>query len=99
VAVNVTGLRTLRRRHYLLVTLRPDESCRVTVRAARFHTVTRSLAANQRARVKLRLTARGRRSVRRALRRHQHPGINLRLRTTDAAGNPGTYTRHVRVRG
>jgi hypothetical protein len=99
VAVNVTGLRSLRRRHYLRVTLRPDESCRVTLRAARFHSVTRSLAANQRARLKLRLTARGRRSVRRALRHHKHPRINLRLRTTDAAGNAGTYTRRLRVRG
>jgi hypothetical protein len=99
VAVNVTGQRSLRRRHYLRVTLRPDEGCQITVRAARFRTVTRSLAAGQRARVKLRLTARGLRSVRRALRRHQHPRITLRLRTADAAGNPGTYTRHVRVRG
>jgi hypothetical protein len=49
--------------------------------------------------VKLRLTARGRRSVRRALHRHQRPRITIRLRTTDAAGNPGTYTRRVRVRG
>jgi hypothetical protein len=99
VAMNVTGLRSLRRRHYLKVTLRPDESCRITVRAARFHTVTRSLAANQRARVKLRLTARGLRSIRRALRHHQHPRITIRLRTADAAGNPGTYARKVRVRG
>jgi hypothetical protein len=99
VAVNVTGLRSLRRRHYLRVTLRPDESCRITVRAARFHTLTRSLAANQRARLKLRLTARGRRSVRRALRDHRHPRVNLRLRTTDAAGNAGTYTRRLRLRG
>jgi Glucose / Sorbosone dehydrogenase len=99
VAMNVTGLRSLRKRHYLTVTLRPDERCRLTVRAARFRTVTRTLAANQRARVKLRLTARGRRSVRRALRRHQRPRIAIRLRTTDAAGNPGTYTRKVRVRG
>src|SRR5262249_52767223 len=99
VAVNVTGLRALRRRHYLLVTLRPDESCHVSVRAARLHTVTRPLAVNPRAGVKLRLTARGLRSVRRALRRHQRPRVNLRLRTMDAAGNPGTYTRRVRVRG
>ena len=99
VAMNVTGLRSLRRRHYLRVTLRPNESCRVTVRAARFHTVTRSLAAGRRARFKLRLTARGLRSVRRALRRHRHPRVSIRLRTTDAAGNPGTYTRRVRVRG
>ena len=68
------------------------------VRAARFHTATRSLAANQRARVKLRLTARGLRSIRRALRHHQRPRITIRLRTTDAAGNPGAYARTVRVR-
>jgi hypothetical protein len=37
--------------------------------------------------------------VRRALRDHRHPRVNLRLRTTDAAGNAGTYTRRLRLRG
>ncbi len=95
VALNVTGLRSLRRRHYLTVTLRPDESCRLTVGAVRFHTVRRALAANQRARVKLRLTAKGLRYVRR---HHRRLRVAVRLRTVDAAGNPGTYTRRVTVR-
>ena len=99
VAMNVTGLRSLRRRHYLSVTLRADENCSVTLQAGRFRAARHALVANRRVRAKLRLTARGLRSVRRAVGHLRKPLVTVRLRTVDAAGNRGTYARRVRIRG
>jgi hypothetical protein len=104
VAVNVTGLRSVRRRHYLKVLLRPDESCRATVSAkiahvAYFKSARRGLVAGRRTAVKLRLSKPGLRALRRALHRHHRLRATVRLRALDAAGNAGTYARRWRVRG
>jgi hypothetical protein len=104
VALDVTGLHAVRRRHYLKVRLRPDESCRATVsakirRVAYFKRVHRSLVAGKRTIVKLKLSKKGLRAVRRALRRHHRLRVTVRLRALDAAGNAGTYARGFRVRG
>jgi hypothetical protein len=103
-AARVTGLRSVRRRHRLTVALRADEACRATVSArirgvARFVAARRSLAAGRRHVVRLRLSARGTRAVRRALRRHRSLRVAVRVRTIDAAGNAGTLARAVSVRG
>ena len=58
-----------------------------------------SMAANERARIRVRVGPRGRRLLRRALRRGGHPRVALRLRATDPAGNRSPLTRRgVRAR-
>ncbi len=49
--------------------------------------------------MRLRLTARGTRAVRAALRRHRSLRVAVRVRTVDGPGNVGTLARAVRVRG
>ena len=57
------------------------------------------LVASRRARLAVRLRPRQRLLLRRALRRHRHPRLVLRLRATDAAGNRSALVRRsVRVR-
>ena len=58
-----------------------------------------NLSANQRARIRLRMGPRATRLLRQALRRGGRPRVTLRLRATDAAGNPSALVRRVvRVR-
>ena len=58
-----------------------------------------ALAAGRRARLPIRLRPRQLRLVRRQLRRHRHPRVQLRLRAYDAAGNGAPLVRRgVRVR-
>jgi hypothetical protein len=49
--------------------------------------------------VRLRLTARGTRSVRRALRRHSSLRVAVHVEALDATGDIRTISRGVRVRG
>jgi hypothetical protein len=61
--------------------------------------VKASLTANRRTRLLVRLRPRGRRVVRRALRRGGHPRLTLRLRAIDSAGNRSALVRRaVRAR-
>jgi glucose/arabinose dehydrogenase len=104
VSARVSGLRSVRRLKRLTVTLRTDEACRATASArirgvATFRTVRRSLVDGRRSVVRLRLTARGTRSVRRALARRSSLRVEVRVRAVDAAGNTRTLTRAARVRG
>jgi hypothetical protein len=103
VSMKVAGLRSVGRRHRLTATLRSDEACRATVRAriagvASFRTAKRSLGAGRRTTVTLRLTARGRNAVRRALRRHKSLRVTVALEAIDATGNIRTLSRRARIR-
>jgi hypothetical protein len=103
-AMTVSGVRSVRRLKRLTVTLRTDEACRATVRAsikgvAQFRRTTASVTAGKRKVVRVKLTARGVRAVRSALRRKSSLPVVLRVRAVDAAGNTRTATRTVRVRG
>ena len=104
VSARVTGVRSVRRLRRVTVALRADETCRATVSArirgvASFRTAKRSLVEGRRSVVRLRLTARGTRAVRAALRRHRSLRVDVRVRTVDGPGNVGTLARGVRVRG
>lgn len=91
------GRRTIRLRRASLradASGRPPTARRLLLRAARA-----SLDANERARVRVQLTRRGTRLLRRALRRGGRPRVALRLRAADAAGNRSALVRRgVRVR-
>ena len=103
VSARVTGLRSVRRRARLSVALRSDEACTATVRArirgvAQFKRARVALAPGRTV-VRVRLTARGARAVRAALRRQRTLRLSLRVEAVDAAGNARRLTRGVRVRG
>ena len=104
VAARVTGVRSVRRLRRLSIALRVDEACNATVSArvkgvATFRTARGSVAAGTRTVLRLRLTPRGGRAVRAALRRHRSLSVALRVQAVDGAGNVRTLTRSVRVRG
>ena len=104
IAARITGVRSVRRLRRISVALRTDEACRATVSArirgvASFRTAKGSLAAGKRSVVRLRLTARGTRAVRRALKRHRSLRVAVRVQALDGAGNIRTLARGVRVRG
>jgi hypothetical protein len=97
-------VRSVRRLKRLSVALRTDEACRATVTArirgvASFRTARGALVTGRRSVVRLRLSARGTRAIRRALRRHRSLRVVLRFRATDAASNVARLTRTVRIRG
>ncbi len=103
VSLKVGGLRSVVRRHRVTATLRSDEPCRATLRAriagvASFRAASRSLRAGQATTLTLRLTARGTRAVRRALRRHRFLRATFTLEAIDATKNIRAVTRHARVR-
>ncbi len=102
--MTVSGVRSVRRLKRLSLTLRTDEACRATVRAsikgvAQFRRTTASVVAGKRKVVRVKLTARGVRAVRAALRRKSSLPVALRVSAVDAAGNTRTVTRTVRIRG
>jgi glucose/arabinose dehydrogenase len=72
---------------------------RVGRRSYRMRTAARSAQAGKSVRVKVRLTAHGRRALKRRLRRGRRASVRLTLRATDAAGNRSApLRRRVRVR-
>jgi glucose/arabinose dehydrogenase len=98
--------RVLRRRAAIAY-VRCSESCSLSVggtlvighRKLRMRRAGANLVAGTRTRVAVRLRPRQRRLLRRALRRHRHPRVALRLRAADAAGNRSALVRRgVRVR-
>lgn len=60
--------------------------------------VMKQLAADRRAKVTLRASARARRAMRSAFRRHQHVTATLAVTGRDAAGNAGVAERTVRAK-
>ncbi len=93
-ALRVTGLRSVRRRHYVSVALRTDEACKATVSASSFRISKPTLRAGVRRVVHLRITARGLRS----LRRHSSLRVTVRVQAVDGAGNIRRVTQKVRLR-
>jgi hypothetical protein len=91
------------RRGRLRVALRCDEACRVTVRSrfraiARLKTRHRSLAANRRSLVRVKLSRKVARRMRRALNRRGYVRVVVKVRAVDAAGNARVVTRRGRIR-
>jgi len=87
----------------LRVQLRCDEACRVTVnsrmrRVQRLKARHRSLAANRRAVVHVKMSRKVARRMRRALARRGHVRVVVRVRAVDAAGNARVVTRRGRIR-
>jgi glucose/arabinose dehydrogenase len=98
--------RVLRRRA-AIVYVRCSEHCTLEAggtllighRRLRLRRVHAALVGDRRTRLAVRLRPRPRRVLRRALRRHRHPRVVLRLRASDAAGNRSALVRRgVRVR-
>jgi hypothetical protein len=58
----------------------------------------RTLAAGRRRAITLKLTRSGVRRLKRAFRHHRTLRVTLRVRTVDAAGNRGGFTRRLRIR-
>ena len=102
-SARVTGTRTVRRTRRLTVALRSDEACRAVVSArvrgvASFRDARVRLERGKRAVVRVRLTSRGGRALRRALRRHPSLRVAVTVRATDAAGNVSRWSHAVRAR-
>jgi glucose/sorbosone dehydrogenase len=102
-SARVTGLRSVRRSRRLTIALRSDEACSAVVGArvrgvASFRGGRVELERGKRAVVRVRLTARGGRALRRALRRHASLRVAVSVRATDAAGNVTRLSRAARVR-
>ncbi|MDA0184097.1 PQQ-dependent sugar dehydrogenase [Solirubrobacter phytolaccae] len=103
-ALRATGVRSVRKYRRLTVALRTDEGCRATVKAsikgiAQFRSTKTSLTAGKRAVVRVKLTARGVRAVRSALRRKASLRVAVRVTAVDAVGNVRTLSRAVKIRG
>jgi Glucose / Sorbosone dehydrogenase len=103
-SARVSGLRSVRRRHRLTVTLATDKACTATVGAAiahvaHFRAARHSLSAGKRTAFRLRLTSRGRRAVSRALRRHRSLRVTLTIRAVDGAGKLTSLRRAAHIRG
>jgi hypothetical protein len=101
VNVAIGGLRTALRRHRLRVALRCNERCAVAVgtrlrKVKRLRSRHRSLAANQRAVMTLRLSKATVRKLRKRLRRHS-VHVSVAVRVTDGAGNSHTVRRGGRI--
>jgi hypothetical protein len=99
VRVRFRGVRHRR----LRVQVRCDEACRVTVnsrlrRVRRLKARHRSLAADQRALVRVRMSRRVARRMRRALSRRGYVRVVVRVRAVDAVGNARVVTRRGRIR-
>jgi Glucose / Sorbosone dehydrogenase len=105
IGVRVTGIRSVRKRHYLTLALRSDESCTATATAKIKHVATfktvkkKKLTAGGRTVLKLKLTKKGRAAVRRAFHRHKRLRVAVRVRAVDAAGNVSGYTRGIHISG
>jgi hypothetical protein len=102
-ALGVRILRPALRRRLLRFAVRCDEACRVSVasrlrRVRRFRPRERSLAAGTRRVVRVKLSRRIARKLRRTLRRRGFVRIVVTVRATDAAGNQRLVTRRGRIR-
>jgi hypothetical protein len=102
-AVGLGGVRKLLRTRVLRVGVRCSEGCRVSVgtrlrKVRRLATRHRTLTANQRKVVRIRLNKKLTRKLRTRVRRRGFVRIAVSVRATDAAGNVATKTRRGRLR-
>jgi hypothetical protein len=98
------------RRSAAIVYVRCSENCTLDAggtllvghRKLLLRRVRAALVGDRRTRLAVRVRPRAERLLRRALRRHRHPRVKLRLRATDTAGNASALVRRgvrvVRVR-
>jgi Glucose / Sorbosone dehydrogenase len=103
VKVSLAGMKTALAKHRLLVRVRCSEACRVAVGARlmkvkRLGTRHRSLAAGKRATVKVKLSKKVAKKLRRRVNRHRFVRVGVTVRATDAAGNTRVVHRHGRVK-
>jgi len=101
--LRVTILRAALKRRRLRVALRCDEPCRAAIatrlrRVRRLTTRRRSLAANRRTVVRVKLSRGTARRLRRALARRGFVRLAFTVRATDAAGNRRVVTRRGRIK-
>jgi len=109
--VTLSTRRSQRLRSSISVTIAcPRENCRTTTRAAirplwpsvgptrRLASVSTTLARGIPVTVRVRLSARTRITIRRALRAHKRMAVQLHVRVVDDAGNTRTLTRQVALR-
>lgn len=101
--VSLAGVKTALKRRRLLVRVRCDEPCRAAIgtrlrKVRRLATRHRSLAANQRKTVRLKLSKATVKRLRRATDRHRFVRIRVTVRATDAAGNTSTVVRRGRLK-
>jgi hypothetical protein len=102
-ALRVRVLRPRLGRRRLRIAVRCGEPCRASIstrlrRVRRLTTRHRSLAANRRTVVPLKMSRSTARRLRRALARRGHVRLVFTVRATDAAGNRSTVTRRGRIR-
>jgi hypothetical protein len=98
-AVRILGFNKRR----LRISLRCDEACRVTVsnrlrRVGRLKARHRSLAANQQATMRVKVSRKVARRMRRALKRRGYVRVVVRVRAVDGAGNARVVTRRGRIK-
>jgi hypothetical protein len=103
VKVSLAGVRTALKKRRLLVRVRCSEACRASVgtRLLKVKTLStrhRSLTAGHRVTVKLKLSKKVVRKLRRRVSRHRFVRIGVTVRATDAAGNTRVVHRHGRVK-
>jgi hypothetical protein len=102
-AVGLAGVRKLLKKRVLRIGVRCSEACQVSVgtrlrRVRRLATRHRSLTANQRKVVRVKLSKALTRRLRKRVRRRGFVRIAVNVRATDAAGNVATKTKRGRIK-
>jgi glucose/arabinose dehydrogenase len=102
-AVGLAGVRKLLKKRVLRIGVRCSEACQVSVgtrlrKVRRLATRHRSLAANQRKVVRVKLSKALTRKLRKRVRRRGFVRIAVNVRATDAAGNVATKTKRGRIK-
>jgi hypothetical protein len=102
-AVGLTGVRKLLRKRVLRIGVRCSEACEVAVgtrlrKVRRLGTRHRSLTANQRKVVRVKLSKALTKKLRKRVRRRGFVRIAVTVRATDAAGNVATATKRGRLK-
>jgi hypothetical protein len=101
--VAVRILRPPIKKRRLRVALRCDEACRVTLKSRlrgirRLKARHRSLAADRRTVLRMKMSRKAARRMRRALKRRGYVRVVVTVRAADAAGNQGVVTRRGRMK-
>jgi hypothetical protein len=103
VKASILGSKTALKKRRLLVRMRCSEACRAAVgtrlkKVKRLKTRHRSLAAGKRATIRLKLSKKVTRKLRKRVNRHRFARIGVTVRATDAAGNTRVVHRHGRIK-
>jgi hypothetical protein len=103
VKVSLAGVKTALKKRRLLVRVRCSEACRVAVgtrlmKVKRLSTRHRTLTAGHRKTVKLKLSKKVAKKLRKRVNRHRFVRIGVTVRATDLAGNTRTVHRHGRIK-